>query len=125
MHFDEEEISVSEKACFLPGATAHRHDVVLFAMDEEKGVGQIQMFAKIGLANYACLHLWDPCGVNSFTMRSKPVMVPLDAIRYHRYVHIYHTARQRSCRSPNRNTFEHAHAAAAWIELDGLAIEIG
>ena len=58
MHFDEEEISVSEKACFLPGATAHRHDVVLFAMDEEKGVGQIQMFAKIGLANYACLHLW-------------------------------------------------------------------
>ena len=45
-------------------------------------------------------------------------MVPLDAIRYHRYVHIYHT-------SPNRNTFEHAHAAAAWIELDGLAIEIG
>lgn len=80
MQFDEEEISVSEKACFLPGATAHRHDVVLFAMDEEKGVGQIQMFAKIGLANYACLHLWDPCGVNRFQMRSKPVMVPLDAI---------------------------------------------
>ena len=46
MHFDEEEISVSEKACFLPGATAHRHDVALFAMDEEKGVGQIQIVRK-------------------------------------------------------------------------------